>query len=342
MSNRFFRTKFLVNILETDNDQAEDVFFGNSPSTASSYSVIYNHSLESQDILSQSTRDLITAVGVGGTGKFITPSRDELAAVGIGGSGKIPTSETPNPKIPISAPAPASTHLASDYHLESLPFSHPTTSATSELTYADYRNDVESETSGSAPPTSATENSITQILEYPETSSKSIQPADHSEDSTPTISGTANEAALLAHIYDNNALLGVADVQENGAWNFTPDTPLSSGTHSFYINTIGVDGQASSNSNIWTIYIDGLYSESIHSDSNAVPDSGLSFEQQEFTQELLQPMQQSSATAFFVPNQVNHALNPSVADWYVSSTFSEFLLSVIDHTNIAPPHPTNR
>ncbi|MBU9843629.1 Ig-like domain-containing protein, partial [Rahnella ecdela] len=63
------------------------------------------------------------------------------------------------------------------------------------------------------------------------------QPTD---DTTPTINGTADPDAIV-NIYDGSTLLGSAQVDGSGHWTFTPDTPLS-GDGAHYISVTATDG----------------------------------------------------------------------------------------------------
>ncbi|AZD01637.1 Ig-like domain-containing protein [Pseudomonas chlororaphis] len=51
------------------------------------------------------------------------------------------------------------------------------------------------------------------------------------DDTTPTLSGSGN-AGEVVKVYDNGTLLGSVTVSAEGAWSFTPSTPLAQGAHS--------------------------------------------------------------------------------------------------------------
>ena len=65
-----------------------------------------------------------------------------------------------------------------------------------------------------------------------------VVPADGAltNDSTPVISGTATPGSTVS-IFDNGTLLGTAVADANGAWTFTPPTPLADGAHVFTART---------------------------------------------------------------------------------------------------------
>ncbi|WP_341886823.1 Ig-like domain-containing protein [Variovorax sp. YR752] len=54
------------------------------------------------------------------------------------------------------------------------------------------------------------------------------------DDTTPTLSGKG-EPGTTVQVFDNGSLLGTADVDSKGDWNFTPTTPLNNGEHSFTV-----------------------------------------------------------------------------------------------------------
>jgi hypothetical protein len=81
-----------------------------------------------------------------------------------------------------------------------------------------------------------------------------ITPGAASNDTTPTLSGTA-EFGQTVNIYDNGDLIGSASVRRNGTWSFTPTTPLLDGLHSFTI-TNSSDGNTSVHSAPYPILVD--------------------------------------------------------------------------------------
>ncbi|MFK3662121.1 Ig-like domain-containing protein [Scandinavium sp. NPDC088450] len=58
-------------------------------------------------------------------------------------------------------------------------------------------------------------------------------------DNTPTFSGDDAEPNSTVIIYDGDDAIGSATVDDNGEWNFTPDTPLDDGNHD--INVVVID-----------------------------------------------------------------------------------------------------
>ena len=66
---------------------------------------------------------------------------------------------------------------------------------------------------------------------------------DTTDDSTPTLSGTA-EASGIVSVYDGDTLLGTVTADANGSWSFTPDA-LSDGLHSLTVTVTDAAGNVS-------------------------------------------------------------------------------------------------
>ncbi|WP_459584261.1 Ig-like domain-containing protein, partial [Enterobacter hormaechei] len=63
-------------------------------------------------------------------------------------------------------------------------------------------------------------------------------------DNRPTLSGTA-EAGSTVEIFDNGTSLGVAVMQPDGSWSFTPQTDLGEGKHQLTAVATDTKGNAS-------------------------------------------------------------------------------------------------
>ncbi|MCD1124875.1 Ig-like domain-containing protein [Jinshanibacter sp. LJY008] len=65
------------------------------------------------------------------------------------------------------------------------------------------------------------------------------------DDSTPTLKGSAEKGSVVT-VYDGNVMLGtvIAD-SSTGAWNFTPATPISEGEHKFHVTATDAAGNTS-------------------------------------------------------------------------------------------------
>ncbi|SDL22628.1 hypothetical protein SAMN05216189_10942, partial [Pseudomonas delhiensis] len=81
-----------------------------------------------------------------------------------------------------------------------------------------------------------------------------LESGDITDDSTPTISGTA-EANATVIIYDNGVEIDRV-VAENGVWTFTPLLPLDDGEHSLTFVTVNGAGNSSEPSAEWVITVD--------------------------------------------------------------------------------------
>ncbi|AZD15230.1 Ig-like domain-containing protein [Pseudomonas chlororaphis] len=64
------------------------------------------------------------------------------------------------------------------------------------------------------------------------------------DDTTPTLSGSGNAGDTIK-VYDNGALLGSVTVSAEGAWSFTPSTPLAQGAHSLTVTQSDAAGNES-------------------------------------------------------------------------------------------------
>lgn len=87
------------------------------------------------------------------------------------------------------------------------------------------------------------------------TSTGPVTSGSTTDDSTPTLSGTA-EADSVVRVYDGTTLLGTATVGSNGTWSFTPDAPLTNGQHSFTTTVTDAAGNVSATSPAFNLNID--------------------------------------------------------------------------------------
>ncbi len=77
----------------------------------------------------------------------------------------------------------------------------------------------------------------------------------HTNDTTPTLSGTG-EADAIIHIYDNGVEIGSVLADADGKWNFTPDPALSEGSHEFTVAAEDAAGNISTPSLPFPIIVD--------------------------------------------------------------------------------------
>ncbi|POP41210.1 hypothetical protein CHU33_23865 [Superficieibacter electus] len=96
---------------------------------------------------------------------------------------------------------------------------------------------------------------ITTIADDAGTITGALTEGQFTDDNLPTLSGTGIAGATV-HILDNGAEIGVALVDNNGAWDFTPETPLGDGAHSFTVTASDAAGNTSAASPAFTINVD--------------------------------------------------------------------------------------
>ncbi|MCX9017762.1 Ig-like domain-containing protein, partial [Citrobacter portucalensis] len=75
------------------------------------------------------------------------------------------------------------------------------------------------------------------------------------DDTTPTLTGTG-EAGSYISISDNGILIGMVQVDDNGNWTFTPDTPLSDGVHNLTLTQTDDAGNVSTETSVPTFTVD--------------------------------------------------------------------------------------
>lgn len=76
-----------------------------------------------------------------------------------------------------------------------------------------------------------------------------------SDDSQPTFAGRG-EAGSTITLYDNGTVIGLATVDADGNWTFTPENALAEGSHSFTLTATDPVGNTSAASAPWTVIID--------------------------------------------------------------------------------------
>ncbi|KAA0550799.1 BapA prefix-like domain-containing protein [Citrobacter braakii] len=75
------------------------------------------------------------------------------------------------------------------------------------------------------------------------------------DDATPTLTGTGEVGSFIS-ISDNGILIGMAQVDDNGNWTFTPDIPLSDGVHNLTLTQTDAAGNVSAETRIPTFTVD--------------------------------------------------------------------------------------
>lgn len=97
--------------------------------------------------------------------------------------------------------------------------------------------------------------SIEQVLDDAGAIIGLVARGQSTDDSTPTLSGTAEKGSTV-HIHDNGNLLGTVVADANGSWVFTPTAPLGDGPHDFTVTAEDKAGNVSGSSDPFAIVID--------------------------------------------------------------------------------------
>ena len=96
---------------------------------------------------------------------------------------------------------------------------------------------------------------ITSVTDDAPVTTGPIAPGGTTNDSTPTIAGTA-EAGSTVDVYDGTTLLGSATADGTGQWNFTPSAPLGDGPHNLSVTATDPAGNTSAPSAPFAITVD--------------------------------------------------------------------------------------
>ncbi|EHS6689815.1 BapA prefix-like domain-containing protein [Salmonella enterica] len=113
------------------------------------------------------------------------------------------------------------------------------------VTATDSANNVSPPTTAQAPDITAPDKPIiTQVLDDVESFTGPLVNGQTTNDNRPTLSGTA-EAGARVEIFDNGVSLGLATLQPNGAWTFTPSQNLGEGAHRLTVIATDAKGNAS-------------------------------------------------------------------------------------------------
>ncbi|HDM8467677.1 TPA: BapA prefix-like domain-containing protein [Salmonella enterica subsp. enterica serovar Typhi] len=113
------------------------------------------------------------------------------------------------------------------------------------VTATDSANNVSPPTTAQAPDITAPDKPIiTQVLDDVESFTEPLVNGQTTNDNRPTLSGTA-EAGARVEIFDNGVSLGLATLQPNGGWTFTPSQNLGEGAHRLTVIATDAKGNAS-------------------------------------------------------------------------------------------------
>lgn len=113
------------------------------------------------------------------------------------------------------------------------------------VTATDSANNVSPSTTAQAPDiTTPDKPIITQVLDDVESVTGPLVNGQTTNDSRPTLSGTA-EVGARVEVFDNGVSLGFATLQPNGGWTFTPSQNLGEGAHRLTVIATDAKGNAS-------------------------------------------------------------------------------------------------
>ncbi|MGF6695385.1 hypothetical protein M2318_005491, partial [Metapseudomonas resinovorans] len=96
---------------------------------------------------------------------------------------------------------------------------------------------------------------VESVLDDAGTVTGALESGDFTDDSTPTISGSA-EANATVIIYSNGEEIGRVEADNSGNWVFTPENPLADGEHSLTFVTLNGAGNSSEPSDPWVVNVD--------------------------------------------------------------------------------------
>ncbi|MGU0056355.1 Ig-like domain-containing protein [Enterobacter hormaechei] len=97
---------------------------------------------------------------------------------------------------------------------------------------------------------------ITSVTDNAGNAATPVPSGDPTNDTTPTLTGTAEPNSVVAILMAPRRLYVAAD--GTGAWTFTPETALGEGTHDFTVRATDPQGNVSQPSNAWSVEIDLL------------------------------------------------------------------------------------
>lgn len=113
------------------------------------------------------------------------------------------------------------------------------------VTATDSANNISPPTTAQAPDITAPDKPIiTQVLDDVESVTGPLVNGQTTNDSRPTLSGTA-EVGARVEVFDNGVSLGFATLQPNGGWTFTPSQNLGEGAHRLTVIATDAKGNAS-------------------------------------------------------------------------------------------------
>jgi hypothetical protein len=117
----------------------------------------------------------------------------------------------------------------------------------------------DSKTHSDAPPDDTTvvhSGTLDSVIDKVGTIQGAIADGGVTDDNKPTFNGSGVTPGNIVLITDGETVIGSTTADENGTWSFTPDTPLSDGSHDFSVVVVDDKGNQSDPSNDITVIID--------------------------------------------------------------------------------------
>lgn len=96
---------------------------------------------------------------------------------------------------------------------------------------------------------------ITSVTDNAGNAATPVPSGDPTNDTTPTLTGTAEPNSVVA-IFDGTTQIGTVAADGTGVWTFTPETALGEGTHDFTVRATDPQGNVSQPSNARSVEID--------------------------------------------------------------------------------------
>ncbi|WP_233871715.1 Ig-like domain-containing protein [Paraburkholderia adhaesiva] len=96
---------------------------------------------------------------------------------------------------------------------------------------------------------------IETVLDDVGTKTGFLQKGDVTDDSQPTVSGTA-QAGSTVNLYDGSTLIGSTTADATGNWAITPDVALKDGTHNLTATATNAIGEVSDATGVWSFTVD--------------------------------------------------------------------------------------
>ncbi|AOI67597.1 hypothetical protein WS51_28410 [Burkholderia territorii] len=99
--------------------------------------------------------------------------------------------------------------------------------------------------------------SITGVFDAVEPQVGNVAPNGETNDTRPTVSGTAQPGHTV-HVFVDGKEVGIVIAGDNGRWSYRPETPLAEGEHAFSAKAESPDGKMSPSTGDYSIVVDTI------------------------------------------------------------------------------------